>query len=302
MSKHLVVLAILTASVAGCASDSDGPVDGPPEGYTRYRTTEVTVGPGESSMLVQWVSAPLDRDMDVLDVIGTQTAGGHHALLYMTPEAHEIGFTREWVNEDQLSTRILGGIGGEAGASIPLPPGTVFRLAAGNSLMVQTHYINTTDEPIQASAVLDARMTEVDPSAQVASWFFNATIHTDVAPGQSTAQVSCVLAQDISLIMYANHMHAAGLHVETREEKADGTMVDLKLDPAWNYEWAQNPNFTYTTATPLMLPAGSTLITDCAYDNQGVETVSFPDEMCVFFGIRLGAGDVICADGSWINY
>src|SRR5262245_61532317 len=134
MSKFVVVLAFLTAAAAaGCSSDS-GPVDGPPEGYTRFRTTPNTLQPGDAGLWSQWVSAPLDHDVDLVEVVGTQTAGGHHALLYSTPEAHEPGFTRPWENDDQLSTRILGGIGGEAGAAIPLPPGYVFRLRAGNSL------------------------------------------------------------------------------------------------------------------------------------------------------------------------
>jgi hypothetical protein len=296
----LFTLALGSAALAGCSSDGE-PADGPPEGYTRFRTPPITVQPGESGQWIQWVSAPLERDMDVVDVVGSQTAGGHHALLYMTPESNEIGFTREFLNEDQLSTRILGGVGGEAGASVPLPPGTVFRVKAGNSLMIQVHYLNTTDEPIQGEAVLDAKITEVDPEAQVASWFFNATIGTDVAPGQSTARVTCVLPEDVTLIMFANHMHETGAHAETREARTDGTTVDVKIDPAWNYEWALNPNFAFMTSGPLVLSAGSTLTTDCAWNNQGGDTLSFPDEMCIFFGIRLGEGDRICADGSWIN-
>ncbi len=301
MRSFALVTVLVAATAAACSPDSH-PVDGPPEGYVRYRTAPITVQPGESGLWAQWVSAPIDSNLDVVDVIGTQTGGGHHALMYSVPEDNTIGFTRPWENVDQLTARFIGGIGGEGAGSVRLPPGVVFRIQAGTSLMVQTHYVNTTDEPITGEAVLDVKFAEVSPEAKVASMFSNATVRTEVAPGQSTAQVICVLAGDVKLLMFANHMHGAGVHAETREMTAGGTTLDIKIDGAWQYEWAFNPNFTYMTAdAPLTLSAGSTLITDCAYDNQGAELIDFPDEMCVFFGMYLGEGDITCVDGSWIQ-
>jgi hypothetical protein len=178
----------------------------------------------------------------------------------------------------------------------------VFRIAAGSALVVQTHYINVTSETIVGEAILDVKLAEASSDARVASMFANATTETSVSPGESSAQVSCVLASDVELLMFANHMHEAGSHVETREIAPDGTSVDIKIDPTWQYEWAFSPNFTHASPeSPWMLHAGSTLVTDCAWENPDAGLIEFPDEMCVFYGMRLGEGDITCVEGSWIE-
>lgn len=302
--RGFFVVVLVAIASAGCSDsgESSDPLAGPPEGYTRYRTEPITVAPGESGLWAQWISAPIDRDLDVVDVTGTQTTGGHHALMYSTTELHDIGFSRPWENVDQLTARFIGGIGGEGTGKVSLPPGVVFRIEAGTALVVQTHYINVTSEPIVGEAILDVKLAEVSPEAQVASMFANATTQTAVEPGASNAQVSCVLGSDIELLMFANHMHEAGSHVETREIKSDGTTVDVKIDPEWQYEWAFSPNFTHASpGSPWKLQAGSTLVTDCAWENSGAGVIEFPDEMCVFYGMRLGEGDITCVEGTWIE-
>src|SRR5436309_1645428 len=88
----------------GCAESND-----PPDGYLRLRTPTVAVQPGASDLWAQWVTAPMDRDMDVADLTGTQSAGGHHALLYSMTDIEPVGFTRPWKDSDLLSARFIGG-------------------------------------------------------------------------------------------------------------------------------------------------------------------------------------------------
>lgn len=290
-------------AMASCGSEETPPPDdGPPEGYVRYRTPPVTLQPGESGLWAQWVANPFDEDMDVADVIGWQSEGGHHALMYSTSEAREIGYTRDWSDADQLSTRFVGGIGGEGAEAVRLPAGMVLRIPANSSLLIQTHYINTGDTELVAESYLDVKLVPASPDAVVAGLFSHTDVGVDLTPGTNTMTVECVLQDDIELVMFANHMHEYGTVVKTTNILEDGTEIVLKDDPAWEYEWALNPNFEYRTLeSTVLLPAGSTLRTECEWQNTTTDEVSFPDEMCVFFGFSTNGNDIVCLSGQWME-
>src|SRR6476620_7580907 len=83
------------------------------DGYLRYTADAVTLQPGETAQFVQWVSPAIDHDVDIVAVRGSQSAGGHHALLYASPDLEPVGTTRKWEAADQITARFLGGTGGE---------------------------------------------------------------------------------------------------------------------------------------------------------------------------------------------
>lgn len=151
-------------------------------GYQRFEAAPVDVPSGTSTDWAQWVGGPLDQDYDVLDITGSQSIGGHHAILYATIEAQPSGFTRLWKDEDQTTTRIMGGVGGEGGANVKLPQGVVFRVKKGSYLLLQTHYLNTLDTPISGRAHVDVKLGPVDPTHRVASIFANTTTALTLPP------------------------------------------------------------------------------------------------------------------------
>jgi hypothetical protein len=297
--------------VLGCgdaAVDAPAPpgASGPPallEGYQRYTTAAVEVAPGADLLLAQWVAAPLDRELDVLDIVGTQSATGHHALMYATSLEEPVGTTRTWEDADQLATRFLGGVGGEAGGNVKLPEGVVFRVAAGRGLLVQTHYLNASTETVMAESVLDVLFAEPSEERRLASMFANTSLAIDIPPNQSaTVDVECTLPRDMSFLMFANHMHEMGTDTLTERIDTGGATSMIKSDQPWRYEWAFNPNFSvHEPDVPYVVPAGSTIHTQCNWSNPAAEAVAFPREMCVFFGFFLGDKDVTCMDGNWLE-
>lgn len=299
----------LLLPACGGTDESGAPADGAafgesevPAGYQRFRPEPITVEPGESGLWAQWVAAPFDRDVDVVDIIGEQDKGGHHALMYASFVDEEIGFTRLWQDADQLTTRFIGGVGGEGGANVPLPEGVVFRVPKGQSLLVQTHYINTTSEPIVGRSYLDVRYEDADPSRLVAAIFSNTRTSVSVPPLQeSSMTVDCVVQEDVKFVMWANHMHELGKSVLTAVVDPAGD-IEMQRDDQWDYEWQSNPNFRrHDAADPFVLAKGSTLRTTCSWDNTTEKPVSFPDEMCVFFGFLLGDKDISCIAGEWLT-
>lgn len=176
------------------------------EGYDRYTTPAVELGMGESREWMQWLTGPLDQDYDVIDVTGEQGIGGHHALIYATNMPGEPGFTRFYEEEDQLKMRLMGGIGGEGGASVELPPGVVFRVTKGSYIVAQTHYLNYTTGPIEGRSVIDIKLAPVDESKQVAGIFSSTDLRISLEPGvEETFTVDCPVREDLHFLSISNH-------------------------------------------------------------------------------------------------
>jgi len=267
-------------------------------GYVRYVSDPLTVPPGKDVMWNQWIAAPQDEDMDVIDVSGVQSRGGHHALLVSTTDVQAVGFSREWKDTDMLNSRTVAGSGGNQKT---LPPGATFRIKKGSALQIQSHFANTTDEPLTGRSAFDVKLAPADPNAKVAAIFAVTMLDLMLKPNASTTlETRCGIKQDVRLLNYANHMHEWGVAAATVLIGADGSTRDLKIDPAWDPLWAFHPNYEqFSVEAPFLLPAGSTVSTTCTWSNDTAEPIEFPAEMCVFNGFMLGDGDIACVNGTW---
>jgi hypothetical protein len=249
---------------------------------------------------MHWVADPVDHDRNIADLIGAQGTGGHHAILYTSRDVQPIGTTRVFENEDQAMIQFVGGVGGEGGDQLELPEGVVLRVPAGRALVLQTHYLNTSDAPLEGSSRVDVKFGEPADTDRVAHFFSHGSRRVSVPPHQdSELEISCVTQRDLPLIMYANHMHEMGTSIVT-SVTTEGATESLKIDATWATEWTFNPDYTVgDVGAPRVVKAGSTLTTRCEWRNTGDELLAPPDEMCVFFGFFLGDRDMSCVDGVW---
>jgi hypothetical protein len=293
------------AVAAACSSDDGGPVggDGPPAGYVRYEPTPVTLAPGDNKMWLQWVAPPLDKDQNIVDLIGWQGTGGHHAVLYTTTEVQPVGTTRDFSNADQMDIHLVGGIGGEGGEAVKLPPGVVFRVPKGRALVVQTHYLNTGDTSLVGRSRIDVKFGDPAPTDKIASFFVSSAKQLSIAAhADAEKDVTCVLQRDLPMLMITNHMHEIGVSIRTTLTPPGGSARVLKDDPSWNPEWTFNPDYTSTTAdAPMILAKGSTITTHCKWHNPSDKAYGQPDEMCIFLGFFLGDKDATCLEGTWLE-
>jgi len=279
---------------------ANGPVD---DGYVHYDVAPVTVAPGQSGMWIQWIADPFDHDQNIADVIATQERAGHHAVLYSTSNIQPVGTTREMLNSDQYDIQFLGGVGGEGGRPIRLPPGVFFRLPAGRALVMQTHYMNTTSETVEGRTTVAVKFGQPAEGDQLASFFVSTSANVNVAPLMDSKQdVSCTLPKDLQFLMFANHMHAMGTSIATTIAPGGATATMLKDNPRWDPELTYNPDYTFATVqSPVTLGAGSTLATHCEWHNTSDKALQLPDEMCLFLGFVLGNKDMKCIDGKWLE-
>ena len=292
------------------------------EGYTRFETLKVDdIEPGDDITRCQYVMAPFDRDMDVLDITGLQSKMGHHAAAfsYTPKEGVELGselrcmgseteFTSGVDNEASLGGGFLGAVGPIETRAGSLPDGVAFRLKKGQGIMMNLHYINTGLEPAKGDAYVDMKFVEVDPSRPIAALFLNFNGSFSIAPNdKADSSADCVAGSDVQIIMMSNHMHEYGDHASTQViRKETGAVEMLHDDPTWTEEMANNPTFTkWTAEKPYVLHAGDTIRTSCSWQNSTAEKLGFPREMCISAGFALASGDnpkaPACFNGSWVQ-
>lgn len=319
-----------SSDVAGTPAPADLAFNppAPPEGYTRLETTTVKdVKPGGDVTYCEYVMAPFDHDVDVLDVQGYQSAFGHHAIAFSyTPTGNEeLGASFPCMGTEFSSGvggpdggsssggtlsmgAFLGGVAGADGKrSAPLPDGVAFRLRKGSGVMANVHYLNTGEKTIDGNAVLDMKFADVDPNRMVAAMFLTLNFGFDLPPHVPTSSsVQCVAGNDVHIIMMANHMHEFGTSVTTEIVRGDTGAVDtLHDDPAWNYDMQFNLQFSrWEVATPFVIHTGDTVRTTCNWTNSTANEMKFPREMCVGVGFALVQGTdtkaPACAGGTWM--
>lgn len=296
----------LRAEAAPSAA-SDGAFPPPAAGYTRFVAPVMKdIKPGTDIMHCQYIQAPLDRDIDIIDVQGYQSEGGHHAIAFASNVTAPLGTTRDCTGEDNLNQgAFLGGVGGEAGGGAKLPAGVAFRLKKGSSIMLNTHFLNVSERTYDGHAVLDFKFAEVDPNRTVASLFANGNFSFRV-PASSTADAvaECKVPKEIKFVMFANHMHDYGTAVKTEIVRADGRVELVQDDPVWTYEMQFQAVFrNYGLEAPLTLQPGDVIRTSCKWKNPTNAALTFPREMCIGTGFFLsdGSSSPVCFNGRWMD-
>jgi hypothetical protein len=267
---------------------------------------------------------PLDHDVDVIDVQGYQSETGHHAVAftYTPASGEEPGSNLPCMGTEfnsgadagAASNGSQGSFLGAAGApdgtksAGSLPPGVAFRMNKGQGVMLNVHYLNTTDQTVDGNAVVDLKFADVDPTRKIAALFVNLNTVFNLSPSSpATSTVDCVAQSDVQIIMLTNHMHEYGTHVSTELQRAGADGFEtLHEDPTWTYDMQFNPEYTrWPVETPLVIHAGDTLRTTCNWNNTTSGALVFPREMCLGVGFALTSGDhpaaPACANGTWFG-
>lgn len=277
-----------------------------PSGYTRFVSPTIKgIQPGADIEYCSWIADPSTVDRDVMDVVGSQSATGHHAVLYATNATNfHVGESHECTVADMLHISFVGAIGGEgtATSAAKLPDGLNFRLPAGQALMVNTHWLNATDNVVDGQAVIDVKFADATPDHVIADLFANnGDTFSIAASSDQKYDVSCVLQHDMNFAMVTNHMHTYGSSAYSELIHANGSKDMLVTDEQWRAEEQFNPMYIkYTVATPMVAHAGDTFHTHCEWHNTSAKEQVFPDEMCDGIAFYFPSnGQIPCENGTW---
>ena len=298
MKRAAVFLALawLAALVmAGCVAGEAG-TTAPADGETSMLELETPViegiEPGADVTYCTYLDVAIEDDLDIITFLGTQGDFGHHTILYGVRVEQDAG-THECTEQDMINARYLG--------AAAVPDGIAFRLKRGQQLMIQSHFINASDDTISGQSHFTLEVGAPDASRQLADLFTVVTTDIEIPPGGTgTAHASCPVAHDLQLVALGGHAHEWGTHVSVRHMPAAGGERML-YDHPWSKESIFNPTVAHFTAEePLFIPAGDTLDVTCEYFNDTDEPLMFPSEMCVAWSFQFPADhEVDCVDGVW---
>ncbi len=174
-----------------------------------------------------------------------------------------------------------------------LPAAHAFILRKGTPIVMQSHYINTSKEPIRIRDLLRFRRVDVSTVKTWAAAFASFLPFFEVKPGQqASGSYKCVVPQDYKLMMTGGHMHEWGMrYVLSYAETPADTMKDLFRIDEWHSHYRDNPPTLLLKEKPMDLRKGTIMKTECTWNNNTAEPLSYPHEMCSTFGVILGTQD-----------
>ncbi|WP_438021980.1 hypothetical protein [Sorangium sp. So ce233] len=304
--RRFVLTALLCAPLlAGCSSEESGAPGSdsaslePPAagGGLQYRMVS-TVAPGQEIERCKLFVAPPEG----LTIRGDEvrfSPGSHHVVLYKTAYKEIPAETRDGVRVDAAEvhdcnsgataaweiTGVVAGSQSFGGDSFlgDLPDGVALKVEPGTVLVMNTHYLNATPEPIVADARVNLYTMPPEQVEQEAGMLFHYNPFIRVpASGEASARMRCRIDEDISLVRIQSHMHRRGVGFAAHRVRGDGAMEEIYS----NQTWEEVPVKVF--ASPLEVKAGEALDFRCDYVNpeprdvaQGLTT---RDEMCMLIG------------------
>jgi hypothetical protein len=160
------------------------------------------------------------------------------------------------------------------------PEGTAKFVPAGSEFVFQLHY-TTTGKPADDLTQMGLYLNKGKPKREL---FTRAASNTDLAipPGDPAAGANAEfrLGQDALLYSMSPHMHFRGKNFRYTAEYPNGSAEVLLNVPNYDFNWQT----MYEFEKPKVLPAGTVIRCDGAFDNSAGNPMNPDPENWVYFG------------------
>lgn len=319
----LAAASLLVATGCGASPDEPGSAsDGVPAGFTKAELPKellstlplvapksdldtplfsdiVDVQPGEDVTFCTFTKLILDKDTIFGESFGAESPQGHHAILQYTttPQDPHTGPC------GQMDGPImLGGTGGKGASDKPtLPTNYGVLVPAGAQLVINHHWINTTEQPVKGQAeMLARRLPDGGNTVLAGNLPMLGLGWTIPAAGSLSYSTSCTYGADVSYVLALGHMHEFGQHVTIAVDRVGGG-TDTLIDQAWTKDSGTTAGGKiFSLDDPYVVHQGDTVRLTCDWHNSTPNDISFPREMCIFFGYTIGS-NYFCANGTWMS-
>ncbi|MBZ0232708.1 MAG: hypothetical protein K8M05_10295, partial [Deltaproteobacteria bacterium] len=282
--------------------DAGAPLlEAPPPGSGRQLAMDVAIAPGQETEQCQYVV--VDERVDIARFEHAYTRGSHHLLLYQTGFApSEVSLERFDCTGAQFTELGVAGIAYAAqvpNGDLAYPTDVALRAEAGAVLLVQTHYLNASAEPLDAQVRLNLWYAPA-PAPVLAGtlFFYDWAIH--VPAGEPvTAHMRCNIPADVNLVFGMSHMHRRGVGYRAVLEDASANAAPTELFATTDWEGVEPRRY----APELAVAAGSVIDYRCDFQGEaGRDIVEGPsaeaNEMCMFVASyypRLDTPTELCA-------
>ena len=270
----------------------------------------VTIPAGKEMLRCIYAAFPSDRGVIAVPSAESHyTPGSHHLLAYrsdLTAEEIPPDKTGVWDCDDGAwQTHNKGSYyeAQEPEAHRDLPIGIAHKFQPGEVVILQAHYLNSTDADLDAHVELT--LHTIDPARVVheaGSIIFSNLNVTIAAHSRARATMTCTLPQDMYPVLLWSHMHRRGVNfvAETDDAAAAGALGALYEEKNW-----AEPVPREFPDPAVMLPKGSRITFSCDYENEGNTPLKFGNsaelnEMCLLHGMywpRMPSSGERCSGG-----
>lgn len=298
--------------LVGTSGDcEEPPCLGVPEYGFQVRSVGTMIQPLEDVEYCEVVQLPGDPS-DTYYVNGfdsEMTPGSHHLIVVaiepgsQTEQNAEVGERVSCLTPD---TAFGGDVYEVTGQQVPyhgdtFPDGVGRVYQGGQKVIFDYHYLNASDDPIQARAAVNFYTADESCVEKIAesAGFYNFTIEIPAGETGSFTE-SCTFSQDVMLHKLSRHTHKWGTDFPVYFQGGDNDGDLIYTSP--DYE---DPDYTFDE--PILVKAGEGFRWTCNYlnDTDPPRTLTFgpnaTDEMCILFSLiyspdgRELAGDEGCA-------
>lgn len=252
-------------------------------------------------------------DLGVAEFIAYQNQGGHHFIIASTTSTQRevadgtiVDCTEtESAGMENFQPLIIGGVLDVANRvnTFELPEGMAARLKDGQRIILQSHYINTTPDPIVVQDELQLRTLAPEDVDTWAAPFVNTDSDMVIPPAQSpdetfSLEVECTWDKEYTVLYLGGHLHEYGHSFAIDHLPADAGDEERIYEIAdWDPLYRDAPPFADFGGEDFVVQPGDTFRTTCTWHNDSGGDLAFPSEMCVGFGMVYPAGaPVMCTN------
>jgi hypothetical protein len=290
-------IGLLGVALFGCSSSGTEPVASAPQDVLSFQTGEFEIPDGDSFTCF-YSNVITDRELAILSADGFQQEGGHHITVYYVDKPQKVDH-HTCSDSEMVSWHQIAGANGEGTKEpvVQLPDGVATKIAKGKQIAVQIHYINTSGKPRMVNDSVNVHYTDPANVKVFANNFvINNPYFTVPAAGTTTSRGTCVVPQDLTLLLLLGHQHEHGKHFKLEEVDEAGKVLTTLYDHDWEPQFASHPPVNlYTMEKPLLLKKGTRLRQTCDWSNDTTDPLKFPREMCVMFSMYVpDAGEFDC--------
>lgn len=289
-TTRIAFVLLLTA----CSSDPvDPPVDDselspPASGEGIQLEHRVIVEPGQEVWSCRVSQLDSDDAMFINHVESVQNDAMHHmdlmAIALAAPDLApgDYGCNEVYAQYPQLMDQGITVYASQQSAQeVVLPERTAAMLPPRTLLMHEIHFVNPTDEAVEAYSLINAYAY---PAGMVSETIWGGAVR-DLEiniPANAHDHVEwtrCVMNDDVDVLFLSTHTHVLGDRTVIRS--FDGTTVGDVLYE--NTDW-HAPPLKDMTHTPVHVPAGTGFELECHFNNPSPDPVTWgflaTDEMC----------------------
>lgn len=272
--RSLSLFAIAVGMVTiGCASTPDDPILDPAQ-EIQLAIEPFVVPPGTEVQTCHEMSLPSDVDVDIDRITWDFSLGSHHLHVYVSADGSTGAAPRTYdcFNAVDFEKWHLLVATQDEKLEWTLPDGTAFRVKAGQSILLQTHYLNTAaleTEGAVASGGVSLRVAAPDTIQRRAAAIFGQNREVFVPPhGTSHVEAECALPAAGEIIAMTGHYHTHGRKFQTMVMH-DGTVPEL----VYETEGFDEP--VWTIFDDMRLGAGDRFKWTCDYMNDLDQPLAF---------------------------